>query len=110
MILLQTMKWFGPSRHSQQVDPHEKRVTIVHEPETLASRLTLSAAIAAMSHYSDEFKRVYGRHTGVEYTLIGVQYLPEDLTDDDLENANLLLIDTMSDSLKDEPTYWEVSP
>lgn len=97
MILIQTMKWLGPSRRA--TDP---KMAIIHEPETFATRRGLSEALAALREYSRKFERVYGQHTAVEHTVIGIQYLNDDLSAEDLANANLALVEEMGQSLDEE--------
>lgn len=108
MLLIQYSKWFGPSRYAMD-NPSDRAAPMESTVELVAyvTRLSLPDALVAVKNYEREFERAFGQFTAVEHTLFGVQTLPEALSRDDIETANIFLIEEMANNLADEPSWRE---
>lgn len=98
MILIQTTKWFGPGRNAGGATTVES--TVIHE--TLATRLSLPEALALLRDYSRQFAKAYGGLTAVEHTVIGIQEIAAEMSDDDLDNARMWTVEGIHASIMRE--------
>lgn len=93
MLLIQTMKWFGPGRENKRRD----EVLITNELTTYATSQSLSDALSALRAYDRGFAEHF-RITAVEHTLVGVQVVDE-LSEEDLDNARIWTVEALTASL-----------